>query len=135
MTIRRWNPTVIAAPIGKYSHVATDGAAFYISGQVGVNVDGELAGDTVETQTRQIFANFELLLADIGCSPNDLVKLLTFVVAPADMGGFAVARDETYNRWFRGGDWPAHSLAFVSALARPDLLVEIEGVAVREVSR
>lgn len=129
MTVRRWNPDLIAAPIGKYSHLASaSGTTVFISGQIGVDADGRLAGDTLEAQTRQTFANIEALLTAAGATPRDLVKLVSFVVAPADMTGYAAARDAVYERWFPDGDWPAHSLAFVSGLARPDLLVEIEGV-------
>lgn len=124
----------MAAPIGKYSHLASvgGGCTVHISGQVGEAIDGTLAGDTLESQTRQVFDNIAALLDSAGASPAHLVKLLTFVVGPTDLEGFTAARDEVYARWFPDSDWPAHSLAFVAGLARPDLLIEMEGVFVQE---
>ncbi|MFG1685418.1 hypothetical protein ACGFNP_35020 [Nonomuraea sp. NPDC049269] len=34
-----------------------------------------------------------------------------------------------FARWYPEGNWPAHSLAVVAALAAPELTVEIEGMA------
>jgi hypothetical protein len=39
------------------------------------------------------------------------------------------AREEVFARWNPRGDWPAHSLAVVAALATPELTVEIEATA------
>jgi 2-iminobutanoate/2-iminopropanoate deaminase len=130
MAIKRWTPAEIGPPIGKYSHLASPGAGqpVYISGQVGLDREGKLAGSTLEAQTRAVFQNIETLLATAGARPAQIVKLLSFVVGPCDLSGFRRARDEVYERWFADGDWPAHSLAFVSGLARPDLLIEMEGV-------
>lgn len=130
MTTKRWTPEGTASPIGKYSHLASPGAGqtVYISGQVGLNSEGKLAGSTLEAQTRAVTRNIEALLASAGACPAQIVKLLSFVVGPCDLSGFWRARDEVYERWFPDGDWPAHSLAFVSGLARPDLLIEMEGV-------
>lgn len=130
MATKRWTPAEIAAPIGKYSHLASPGAGqvVYISGQVGLDREGKLAGSTLEAQARAVFRNIEALLATAGACPAQIVKLLSFVVGPCDLSGFWRARDEVYEGWFADGDWPAHSLAFVSGLAHPDLLIEMEGV-------
>jgi 2-iminobutanoate/2-iminopropanoate deaminase len=102
----------------------------YISGQAGLDRDGNLAGDTLEEQTRAVFDNIEALLASTSTHPAKLVNLRSFVVGPCDLTGFRRVRDEVYGRWFPGGDRPAHTLAFVSGLARPDLLIEMEGAFV-----
>jgi enamine deaminase RidA (YjgF/YER057c/UK114 family) len=135
VTVARWTPEGVTAPIGAYSHLAAArGEVVHFSGQVGTGRDGALAGDTLEAQTRQVFANVADLLEAAGARTDQLVKLLTFVVGPTDLSSFRAARDEVYAEWFPSGDWPAHSLAFVAGLARQDLLIEMEGVFVREPS-
>ncbi|MFC4015218.1 RidA family protein [Nonomuraea purpurea] len=130
--IRRWNPDNLAPPIGQYSHLASvpDGHELVmISGQVGTLPDGTLAGPDAETQTRQIFDNFERLLDSLGAGPQHLVKLFTLVAGVEHVEGCRAARGERFAKWYPDGDWPAHSLAVVTALADPALTVEIEGVA------
>jgi 2-iminobutanoate/2-iminopropanoate deaminase len=130
--IRRWNPGTLAPPIGQYSHLASVPAGHelvMISGQVGVLPDGTLAGAAAEAQTRQALANIELLLDSLGAGPQHLVKLFTLVAGAEHVEGCRTARAETFARWYPGGDWPAHSLAVVTALAAPELTVEIEGMA------
>ncbi|MEU0569115.1 RidA family protein [Nonomuraea sp. NPDC005983] len=130
--VRRWSPAGLAPPIGQYSHLAgvpADHELVFISGQVGALDDGTLAGPDAESQTRQAFANIETLLASLGAEPGHLVKLLTLVAGTEHLDGCRVARTEVFARWYPDGDWPAHSLAVVAALAAPELAVEIEGVA------
>jgi enamine deaminase RidA (YjgF/YER057c/UK114 family) len=125
-------PSVIGIPVGKYSHLAATPSGHrlvHIAGQVGTLPDGKLAGPDVTTQTRQIFTNIELLLATLGVGPRELVKLTTFVSGRNCLPGFLQGRDEVYARWFPDGVYPAHSLAVVEGLAKPELAVEIEGVA------
>lgn len=123
-------PTV-PAPLGKYAHAVTapaGGRTIYISGQVGMEEHEQRARPDLDVQTTLAFENIERVLAACGSSPQSLVKLTTFLKeGPVD--GFLSARDRVYARWFPDGTYPAHSLAKVSALVRPDLLVEIEAVA------
>ncbi|GAA2897572.1 RidA family protein [Streptosporangium fragile] len=129
--IRRWNPTGLAAPIGQYSHLASvpaDHELVMISGQVGVLPDGTLAGPDAETQTRQVFANIGRLLDSLGAGPEHLVKLFTMVAGVEHLEGCRAARQEAFAKWYPDGDWPAHSLAVVAALATPELTVEVEGM-------
>ncbi|MDX3100360.1 RidA family protein [Nonomuraea angiospora] len=133
---KRWNPAGVPAPIGSYSHVATVPAnttLVFVSGQVGNLRDGSLAGPDALSQTRQVFANLRSVLDEFGATPDDVVKLLTFVSGTEHLPGFRAARDEVFAEWYPGGDVPAHSLAVVAALAAPELTVEIEAViAVRD---
>ncbi|WP_037067852.1 RidA family protein [Pseudonocardia acaciae] len=132
MSIRRWNPDAVAPPIGQYSHLAAAPAGHrvvFLSGQVGALPDGELAGPDAESQTRQVFANIAALLESLGAGPGHLLKLFTMVSGTEHLAGCRAAREEAFASWFPGRDWPAHSLAVVAALARPDIVVEIEAVA------
>ncbi|MEU4834620.1 RidA family protein [Streptosporangium sp. NPDC023615] len=130
--IRRWNPAGPAAPLGRYSHLAAVPAGhelLVISGQVGVMEDGALAGTDAESQARQVLANIESLLRSAGAGPEHLVKLFTMLSGTEHLAGVRAAQGEVFARWFPEGDWPAHSLIVVAALAAPGLLVEVEGIA------
>ncbi|GAA0527303.1 translation initiation inhibitor [Saccharopolyspora subtropica] len=127
--IRRWNPETLAAPIGLYSHlshVPADHELVVVSGQVGVLPDGSLAGEDAESQTRAVFANIERAFRAAGAGPDQLVKVFSMVAGAENLAGFRAGVREAFTRWFPGGDWPAQSLIVVSALARPEILVEVE---------
>ncbi|GAA4994644.1 RidA family protein [Yinghuangia aomiensis] len=129
--ISRSNPTGVAAPIGKYHHITTVPACtdiVFISGQVGNHLDRRPVDPSAEAQARQAFANLGTILDEIGAVPADIVKLVTFAVGTDSLAGFRVARDEVFAAWYPDGAVPAHSLAVVTALAAPELLLEIEAV-------
>ena len=129
--MRRWNPPTVAEPIGKFCHLSEVGPGhrlIFASGQVGTGRDGSLAGAEAESQTRAAFANIERLLDSVGATPEHIAKLLTFVAGREHLAGFYLARDATFARWYADGPFPAHSLAVVSALVRPEMVVEIEAV-------
>jgi enamine deaminase RidA (YjgF/YER057c/UK114 family) len=130
--IRRWSPAGVAPPTGQYSHLAavpSDHELVFISGQVGTREDGTLAGPDAEAQTRQAFENIGRLLDSLGAGPANLVKLFTMVTAREHLTGCRAAREEVFAAWYPDGDWPAHSLTVVDSLAKPELTVEIEGMA------
>ena len=69
--------TTAAAPaaLGPYSQGIVAGGFFFASGQVPIDpATGELAGETVEAQARQVFANLEQVgrcwLRLCGCVEN-----------------------------------------------------------------
>jgi 2-iminobutanoate/2-iminopropanoate deaminase len=129
--LTRWNPDSVAMPIGRYSHlseVPPGHRLIFVSGQIGTDTDGVLAGPDAESQTGQAFANLERLLQSVDGTPEHIAKILTFVAGTECLPGFYAARDATFERWYPDGSPPAHSLAVVSALASPELLVEIEAV-------
>ncbi|WP_101783768.1 RidA family protein [Nonomuraea indica] len=130
--IHRWSPAGVGAPVAQYSHLASVPAShglLFISGQVGVREDGVLSGPDAESQTRQAFANIGALLAAAGAEPRHLVKLFTMVAGTEHLPGCRAARTEVFKDWFPDKGWPAHSLIVVSALAAPEIVVEVEAVA------
>ncbi|CAM03871.1 enamine deaminase RidA (YjgF/YER057c/UK114 family) [Saccharopolyspora erythraea NRRL 2338] len=130
--IKRWNPSGVAAPAGRYSHLASvpaDHGVVFLSGQIGAREDGSLAGPDAEAQTRQAFTNIAVLLDSLGAGPRSVVKLFTLVAGTEHLDGFRSALREVFDDWYPDGDWPAQSLAVVAALATPELAVEVEAVA------
>jgi 2-iminobutanoate/2-iminopropanoate deaminase len=100
------------------------GRTLYVSGQVGIGPDGQPA-EGIAAQTRAAIANLNAVLAAAGMAPENLAKVTIYLTDPANIGGFMEAG---------GGSLPnpppATTLLVVAALASPDLLVEIEAVAV-----
>src|SRR5262245_45125779 len=122
------NPSTMALPTG-YSHaVKKRGTPVFISGQVGIGADGRLAGEDVGTQTEQAFQNLRTVVEACGGSMQDIVKLTIFVTDSAFRPAVAAARQ----RHFKEGAYPASTYLVVSALAVPQLLVEVEAVAMVE---
>ena len=71
------NPPDLPAPVG-YSHVAvaSTGRTIYISGQVPLDQNRNLAGpNDMRLQTEQVFTNLKSALASAGADFNHVVKL------------------------------------------------------------
>ena len=122
------NPPDVAAPPGNlYNHVVKVGNTLYISGQVSWDLEGRTlhVGD-VDGQLRQVWANLEKAMKAAGGSIKDLVKITTYVVGAENIGKMRQAREVLQPL----GGRPASTMVVVAALAGPDLLVEVEAIAV-----
>jgi enamine deaminase RidA (YjgF/YER057c/UK114 family) len=130
-------PKGFGAPLGMYSHgvVAQPGELVVVAGQVGMSATGEVAVGDVIAQTKQAFDNVRSVIEAGGCSMRDVVRLQTFVTRAADIAGFMKARAEIFPQYFPDGVYPPNTLLVISQLVRPDLLVEIEAIAVRRKTR
>lgn len=129
--LQRSNPAGVPAPLGAYHHVVTVAAGTplaFVSGQVGAYLDGRPVDPDPAAQTRQAFANLGGIVADLGATPADIVKLATFVVGTEALAGFRAVRPGVFDAWFPDGDVPASTLVLVAGLAGPEYLVEIEAV-------
>jgi len=123
------SPETMSPPFG-YSHVvdAPAGRIIYISGQVPLDTDGELVGEgDFEAQARQVFANLSAALEAAGAGWNDVVKLNYFLTEIGELGTVRTIRDE----YIDTERPPASTLVQVSALFRPEAMVEIEAVAIK----
>jgi enamine deaminase RidA (YjgF/YER057c/UK114 family) len=126
-------PKGFGRPLGMYSHgmVASGGELVIVAGQVGMTADGRVAGDDVGSQTRQALENVRAVVEAAGCTMRDIVRLQTFLTRSEDIGGFMKARQEVFPGYFSEEIYPPNTLLVVSRLVRPELLVEIEAMAVR----
>lgn len=122
------NPPGLVKPTG-YTHVVlgADGRTVYIAGQVAFDSAGAVVGaGDFRAQAERVFVNLRIALAGVGATFSDVVKTTTFVT---DVSNAAVLR-EIRGKHLDPLRPPANSLIAVAALARPDLLIEIEAVAV-----
>ena len=107
-----------------YSPGMKAGDYTFVSGQVG-HVDGKgnkLEG--IEAQTRRVMENMKDVLAAAGASLSDVVKTTVFLVKADDFAKM----NEVYKTFF-DKDYPSRSTVTVAALARPEIIVEIECIA------
>ncbi|MCL6732069.1 RidA family protein [Streptomyces neyagawaensis] len=126
-------PTRIAAPDGvapaaQYAHVVMGTGRFVaVSGQVALDEDGELVGEgDPAAQARQVFENLRRCLTAAGATFDDVVKLTYFVTDTAYLPAIRSARAEH----IPDDRLPASSAVQVTALVRPEFLLEIEAFAV-----
>lgn len=123
------NPDNAPRPIGPYSQVVRietgDTALLFISGQVAVDLDGNLVGPgDVAAQTDQVYKNLAAILAAHGATFADVVKMNTYLVNIADRPASGAVRGR-----YIGDPYPASTLVAVAALAQPEYLIEVEAVA------
>lgn len=127
--VRRLRPEgLVRSPA--FSHVAVippGATTVLVGGQDAVDTDGAIVGDDVATQTARILDNVETALAAAGATLDDVVQWRIFAVAGVDVReGYA----EFQRRANPELEPPLVTAAFVTALAVPGALVEIEAVAV-----
>lgn len=123
----------LGPPLGLYSHgmTAGPGELVVVAGQVGMAAGQVVGPGDVGKQTRQALANIEAVLRAAGSSMRDVVRLQTFLTNPDDIEGFMAARREVFPTYFPDGVYPPNTLLIVSRLVNPELLVEIEAMAVK----
>ena len=126
--VKRTNPPALSKPTG-YTHIVeVTGPAktIYISGQIAFDKDGKLVGaGDMKAQAEQVFKNLEIALTAAGAKFTDVVKMNSYIT---DMSKIQAVRD-VRARYF-GEVTPASTFVQVAGLVRPDLLLEIEVVAV-----
>ena len=101
----------------------------YVSGQVGIR-DGEIPNSFIE-QIDVVFSNIAGQLEAAGATMSDVIKLTGFIV---DMNAerrtvYSEVRASYFSAQSRP---PASTLIGVSGLVDPNLLVEVEAIAVIE---
>lgn len=125
--LRHINPQSIHPPVG-YTHIveAQPGRLAYISGQVSFDHEGKLVGeDDIVAQARQVFENLKAALAALGTDFSSVIKLNYFAVDASRLAEIRELRDE----YLAGSPHPASTFVIVKGLVRPELLIEIEAVA------
>src|ERR1700759_1063057 len=93
----------------RMSQVVIHNGTVYLAGQVGS------PGDDIATQTREILAEIESLLAAAG---TDKTRLLSATIWLADMADFA-AMNAVWDAWVAGSNPPTRATGQVQ-LASPD---------------
>ena len=118
------SPQGLFEPIG-WSHAVRVGNTIYLSGMVGFDKQRNIVAGGFEAQTIKTFENIKLALEAAGASLKDVVKITVYLT---DMDNIVKFR-EIRARYF-SPHMPASTGVEVSRLILPELLVEIEAIAV-----
>lgn len=111
-----------------YTHVvvAQSQSLVFISGQLARDKSGNIVGPRdMRAQIKQVGENIRAALEAVGASLDDLVKTTTFVT---DIDEFFRHVDVRHD--YLGVALPASTTIEVRRLSHPDLMVEIEAIAV-----
>ena len=110
-------------PIGPYSQAVEFNNLIFISGQIPLDQKGQIVGDDIKTQTRQVLSNLEHILED-NCSGLDcVIKTTIYLINIEDF----THMNEVYSEFFAESK-PARSTVGVSRLPK-DAKVEIDAIA------
>ena len=124
------NPDGVFPPFRQYIHsieVPPDSRWLSLSGQIGVLPDGTVP-EGVEAQTEACWANIVKILRASDMDVGDIVKVTQFLIHTEDRDAHFKIRDR-----YLGDHKPTSTLLFISALAQPEFLVEVEVSAARAV--
>lgn len=116
----------LSLPDGKplpLSKAVRAGDFVLLSGQLGLDRDGHLAGADIEAQTRQCFTNIKAVLHEAGCDLSQVVKATVWLTEREHFARFNAVYAEEFAH-----QPPARSTV-CSGLVYPGALVEIEVVA------
>jgi len=106
-----------------YSQAIAHGGLVFVSGQVGVDPDGNMVEGGIAEQTEQVMKNLSAILEAAGTSLQHVVKATIFL---ADLGDFQ-PMNEVYARHM--GDEPPARATFQVAALPAGAVVEIEMIA------
>ena len=118
------SPDVGEPPAETWSNCLVVGNQVFIAGMTARSTEFDVVSDGAEyEQTRAIFTKIKNLMTEAGGSMADIVKVNIFVTDITKRKEVWRARAE-----FFSGNFPVSTLVEVSALALPDMVVEVEAV-------
>ena len=109
-----------------YSRAIQVGSQVYVSGTTATDEDGGIVGEgDVYAQTERALQNIDIALSETDASLADVVRTRIYVIDIDDWEDVGDAHRTVF-----GDIRPATSMVEVNRLINPELLVEIEAVAV-----
>jgi len=97
----------------------------HVSGTTALDMDGRVVGSDAYAQTREIYRKLAQALAACGATLADVVRITAYITDMSQSEGFLRAHQEVF-----AAISPAAALIGVSALVKPELIVEIEAYAI-----
>jgi len=116
----------LCPPPEPYSYAIRAGDTLYLAGQVSMNADGNVVGETVSAQARQVWKNISSVLAAAGSSIADVVKVTYYMQDIREIADEIQVRKEV----FAGRPYPAVTAIQVAALGLQGLKMEVDVIAV-----
>lgn len=115
------------APIGPYSHSVKAGGLLFVSGQIPMDVEGNIVKGNIAEATRTCMQNIGAILNEANMTFDHIVKTTIFLT---DMSLFSEV-NEVYGSYFTG-DYPARETVAVKGLPK-GVDVEISVIASVEI--
>lgn len=110
--------------IGPYVQGRIANGFLFASGQVPLDPEtGEIVGETIEEQTKQVLKNISAVLVEAGITSDDIVKTTCFLQNMDDFVAFNGVYGTLFNELL-----PARSAVEVARLPK-DVLIEVEIIA------
>ncbi|HJM22298.1 MAG: enamine deaminase RidA [Actinobacteria bacterium] len=104
------------------------GDLVFVSGQAAVNDQGEVVGvGDFGAQARQAVGNLDRVLQAAGSSLDQVIKVTIFVTDMSHFSEVVKLREEVFSQ-----PYPADTICEVRALAYPELMFEIEAIALAD---
>jgi len=125
---RQVNPWQLQDALGFSQAWRVDGATsiVFASGQAPISPAGQLVGEgDFEAQVRQVFENLRTVVEHAGATLDSVVKLTVFLTDIDTLRDYGRIKAEYFT-----GEQPASTAVGVTALARPEMMIEVEAVAV-----
>ena len=123
-----FNPDGLPVPRGSYSlvNIAQPGRMVFIAGQTASDHEGKVVGvGDARAPTRFILGKIQRAVEAAGGTMNDVVALSVFTTDVRNHRDINETRREVL-----GSNFPTSTMVQVVALARPELLLEINAIAV-----
>jgi enamine deaminase RidA (YjgF/YER057c/UK114 family) len=106
--------------------ITEGGRIVWLAGQVGAaDASGNSLSGDFDGQVREVFARLSQTLGEAGGCLADMVTMTVFITDARYGDRFTELRKEIF-----GDNFPASALITVAGLARPEMLVEVQGIAV-----
>ncbi len=122
------NPDGLPQPRGSYSlvNIAQPGRMVFIAGQTASDHEGKVVGvGNAREQTRYVIDKIQRAVEAAGGTLNDVVAMSVFTTDVRYHRDINEARREVL-----GANFPTSTMVQVVALARPELLLEINAIAI-----
>jgi 2-iminobutanoate/2-iminopropanoate deaminase len=128
MTVRKITTHAVPEPAGGiYSNCLVVGDQIFLAGMTAGGADGQaIGGADLYEQSKVVLDRIRSLLEAAGASMRDVVKITVYVTDVTQRAAFGRARTEFFQE-----PRPCSTLVEVKALVSPDLLVEVDAVAIR----
>lgn len=104
-----------------------DQTIVWVAGHTGaVTDDGQSLAGNFDAQFQQTFRNIEKTLSQTGCKLADIVTMTVFLIDARHTTRMTELRTQLF-----GDNFPASAAIMASGFARPEIMIEVQCVAVR----
>ena len=110
---------------GGYARAVRVGPHVHVSGTTSLDGSGKAIGSDAYAQTQEIYRKIAAALAKAGARLEHVVRVTAYITDMSQAYGFLRAHKEVFEKIC-----PAAALIGVTALLKPELIVEVEAYAI-----